>query len=126
MSRWLRLLLRTGTLMLLAQNSGLVFAASEDGSPDANRPDDIVDVTEVMPEIALDIRYFGRHNFVGRPIPGYQAPKCLLTRQAAEALAQVQAELLDRGYQLKLYDCYRPQRAVDSFVAWAKTSTTSG
>src|SRR5690606_22475340 len=62
----------------------------------------------------------GRHNFVGRPIRGYREPLCILTRRAALAVARVQRRLAGRGLGLKVYDCYRPQRAVDHFVAWAE------
>lgn len=86
----------------------------------AQRPADIVDVESVVSGIALDIRYFTDYNFIGRPIPGYDAPKCLLTRPAAEALGRVQETLADFGLTLKVYDCYRPQQAVDLFVQWAE------
>lgn len=72
------------------------------------------------PTILQDIRYAGDHNFVGRPIAGYLEPTCLLTRPAAQALERVQAAAQDRGYSLKVYDCYRPVRAGDDFVRWAK------
>jgi D-alanyl-D-alanine dipeptidase len=78
------------------------------------------DVGEAIPDVRLDIRYFTAHNFVGEPIDGYEAPKCLLTPPAIEALAKVQDALRPRGLALKIYDCYRPQRAVDHFVAWAE------
>lgn len=70
--------------------------------------------------IIQDIRYFTPHNFVGKPIDGYECPTCVLSNPAAEALAKVQAELKQFGLSLKVYDCYRPQRAVDHFVRWAK------
>ena len=79
-----------------------------------------VDIQEAIPEILLDIRYYGPHNFLGEKVDGYQAPKCLLTRQTAEALAHVQKELAPFLLSLKIYDCYRPQRAVDHFVRWAR------
>jgi len=66
------------------------------------------------------MRYFGEHNFVGRRIDGYDAPVCLLTREAALALAQVQRELEPRGLGLKVFDCYRPARAVAHFIRWAQ------
>ncbi|RDI31976.1 M15 family metallopeptidase [Lentzea flaviverrucosa] len=72
------------------------------------------------PTIRHDIRYYTAHNFVGTRIDGYRAPLCILTRQAAKALRGVQREVLRRGYTLKVYDCYRPQRAVDHFVRWAR------
>jgi D-alanyl-D-alanine dipeptidase len=86
----------------------------------AQRPDDIVDVHSMIDGIVLDIRYASTHNFIGRPIPGYKEPKCLLTHRAAAALARVQVDLRDFGLALKVYDCYRPQSAVDYFVAWAR------
>jgi D-alanyl-D-alanine dipeptidase len=83
-------------------------------------PEGFVDIQEVIPEVLLDIRYYGPHNFVGEKVDGYMAPKCLLTRQAAESLAKVQKELEPSSLSLKIYDCYRPQHAVDHFVRWAK------
>jgi zinc D-Ala-D-Ala dipeptidase len=83
-------------------------------------PDNFVDLHEAIPSVVLDIRYFSNHNFLGTKVDGYEAPKCLITRQAAKALAKVQAELKAFSLSLKIYDCYRPQRAVDHFVRWAK------
>ena len=84
------------------------------------RPDSFVDVQKMIPEALLDIRYYGEHNFLGEHVDGYNAPKCLLTKDAAEALAKVQKDLIPYSLTLKIYDCYRPQRAVDHFVRWAK------
>ncbi|GLY92476.1 M15 family metallopeptidase [Actinoallomurus iriomotensis] len=78
-----------------------------------------VALSSVDPTIVQDIRYATPHNFTGRVVTGYQAPLCLLTVPAARALHRVQQGLLRRGYSLKVYDCYRPQRAVDRFVAWS-------
>lgn len=83
-------------------------------------PADFVDLAAVDPTIRMEIRYRGAHNFVGRPIDGYREPLCIVTRPAAEALKSVQAGLRRRGYSLKMYDCYRPQRAVDHFAEWAE------
>ena len=83
-------------------------------------PAAFVDIVEVVPSVSLDIRYFTPHNFIGDKIDGYQAPKCIITRKAAEALARVQEDLREFSLSLKIYDCYRPQRAVDHFVRWAK------
>ncbi|MFI9503390.1 M15 family metallopeptidase [Nocardia sp. NPDC052566] len=79
-----------------------------------------VSITDIAPTILVEARYYGDHNFMGTRVNGYEAPKCLLTRQAAEALAKVQQELQPMNLTLKTYDCYRPQRAVDHFVTWAK------
>ncbi|MDP9793469.1 D-alanyl-D-alanine dipeptidase [Catenuloplanes nepalensis] len=83
-------------------------------------PAGFVNLADVDPTILHDIRYKGFHNFVGRPINGYVEPLCLLTQPAAAALKRVQAQFIRRGYTLKVYDCYRPQRAVDHFAAWAE------
>jgi D-alanyl-D-alanine dipeptidase len=67
----------------------------------------------------VEMRYAGGHNFVGRPIDGYEAPRCLLTQTAAAALAAVAHDLATHGLLLKVFDCYRPTRAVADFVRWA-------
>src|SRR5688500_17767296 len=77
-------------------------------------------LVDVDPKIVQEMRYAGSHNFIGRPVDGYRAARCLLTREAADALRAVQRDLEKKGYGLKVYDCYRPQRAVDDFVKWAK------
>ena len=88
--------------------------------PPKQAPAAFVSLHDVDPSILLDIRYYTRHNFIGRRIHGYRAPMCILTRAAAEGLARAQAALVPQGYTLKVYDCYRPQRAVDDFVRWAR------
>jgi D-alanyl-D-alanine dipeptidase len=85
-----------------------------------------VDAGEVVPGIIVEMRYFGSDNFVGRRIDGYEAPACLLTREAAAALAAVQADLVPRGYGLKVFDCYRPVRAVAHFLRWARDPADLG
>lgn len=84
------------------------------------RPASFVDAAVVVPGLIVDMRYAGSHNFVGRPIDGYAAPRCLLTRAAANALAEVARDLKPRGLVLKVFDCYRPTRAVLDFVRWAR------
>lgn len=85
-----------------------------------NRPDDFVNVKEIIPDLIVELRYFGEHNFVGRRIDGYNANICYLTKAAADSLAKVQEELRKFNLTLKIYDGYRPQRAVNHFVEWAK------
>ncbi|MDO8878321.1 MAG: M15 family metallopeptidase [Pseudolabrys sp.] len=77
---------------------------------------------DIDPSIAQDMRYAGRDNFTGKPLPGYDAPECLLRRAAALALSQVQAELAAANLSLKVYDCYRPKRAVAAMAAWSRLS----
>ncbi len=81
--------------------------------------DYFVSVTDVVPDVILEIRYFGTYNFVGERIDGYKAPTALLTKRAAEALKAVSDDVMAQGYRLKIYDAYRPQCAVDHFVRWA-------
>jgi D-alanyl-D-alanine dipeptidase len=69
------------------------------------------------------MRYASPDNFVGAPIDGYEKARCLLTVPAAEALALVQEDLAAQGYGLRVFDCYRPQRAVDHFVRWSRDPT---
>ena len=80
---------------------------------------DLVDIRTLVPDVAEDIKYAGRDNFVGAPVDGYLARKCLLKRPVAQALARVEHELRARHLRLKLWDCYRPARAVAHFVRWA-------
>jgi D-alanyl-D-alanine dipeptidase len=80
---------------------------------------DLVDIATLAPEVQRDIRYAGAHNFTGAPVEGYEAPRCLLLAPVARALAQVQADLRAQGLGLKVFDCYRPVRAVRAFVRWA-------
>ena len=80
----------------------------------------LVDITTLAPDIELDIRYVGSNNFVGKPVRGYNAAKCLLLTPVAEALAKVEAELRQQGHGLRIYDCYRPARAVRHFVEWSE------
>jgi D-alanyl-D-alanine dipeptidase len=75
---------------------------------------------DIDPTIIQDLKYAGRDNFLGRPLPGYGAAECLLKRAAAEALKRVQQDLVPLGLSLKVFDCYRPARAVRAIVEWAK------
>ena len=86
----------------------------------ADRPAAFVDAAQVVSGLVVEMRYAGGHNFVGTPIDGYERPLCLLTRQAAQALSEVERDLRARGLGLKVYDCYRPVRAVANFVRWAR------
>src|SRR5580704_7294410 len=83
-------------------------------------PAAFVDAATVVPGLVTDMRYAGAHNFVGRPIPGYEAARCWLTQPDAAALAEVARDLAPRGLVLKVFDCYRPTLAVASFMRWAR------
>lgn len=102
MRRLLTLLLLTITNVAIALPAGFVYLRDVDFS------------------ILQDMRYAGAHNFIGRPVKGYEAGKCILTKEAAEALSKVQKELQQSSLTLKVYDCYRPTMAVEDFMAWSK------
>ncbi len=82
----------------------------------------LVDVQTLDSTIRVDARYAGSNNFTGAPLPGYDAPRALLRREAARALTRVQDRLRKRGLSLLVYDAYRPVRATLAMVRWAERS----
>jgi zinc D-Ala-D-Ala dipeptidase len=78
-------------------------------------------LADVAPGVVQEMRYAGADNFTGGPVPGYGAAQCWLRADAARALAAAQAEARARGFDLVVYDCYRPTRAVAAFMEWSKT-----
>jgi D-alanyl-D-alanine dipeptidase len=80
----------------------------------------LVDVRTLDPGVRIDVRYATPSNFTGAPLPGYEAPRVLLRREAAVALGRVQMRLRARGLGLLVYDGYRPVRATRAMVAWAE------
>lgn len=99
-------------------NGKSVEAPVEDTNPAAS--EGFVNITDVVPDVILEVRYFGTYNFVGARIDGYEQPTALLTREAADSLRAVSEDLKVRGYRLKIYDAYRPQKGVDHFVRWGQ------
>ena len=106
-----RLFLLTAALLCISSCNQAVIP-QEDSSG-------FVAIADIVPDVILEIRYYGTYNFVGTRIDGYEAPTALLTRQAADSLKAVSDDVMGLGYRLKIYDAYRPQRAVDHFVRWA-------
>lgn len=108
--------------MIRLSRLATAFAALLGGGAGASAgglPAGFVRLSETAPGVRQDMRYAGANNFTGRPVPGYGAAQCWLRREAAEALAKAQAEAAADGLTLIVYDCYRPRRATDAFVAWA-------
>jgi zinc D-Ala-D-Ala dipeptidase len=101
--------------LLLASFAPLCAGASE-------LPPDFVRLADVAPGVAQDMRYASANNFTGKPVPGYRAPQCWLRRDAAKALAAAQNDAHAKGFDLIVYDCYRPRRAVAAFVEWSKSA----
>jgi D-alanyl-D-alanine dipeptidase len=83
-------------------------------------PGGFVFLRDVDPTIFQDIRYAGSNNFVGRPLKGYGAGECVVKREIGLRLKAVQQELAAQKLSLKMFDCYRPARAVADMVAWSK------
>ena len=98
----------------------LLPLAAQPAQAQAPLPAGFVDAAAVVDELVVDMRYFGGNNFVGERIDGYERPRCLLSGPAANELAAVERDLAARALGLKVFDCYRPQRAVAQFVRWAQ------
>jgi len=101
--------------------AALALASLPPPAQAADPPPGFVRVGDVAPAIRQDMRYAGARNFTGRPVPGYGAGQCWLREDAARALAAAQDEAHGLGFDLVVFDCYRPLRAVEAFVAWSKS-----
>jgi D-alanyl-D-alanine dipeptidase len=115
--------------LCLGATIGILFELDVKGAPAPKRnplPAGFVYLRDIDSTIVQDIRYATPFNFTGAPVRGYNAPECVLLREAADALKQVQDDLRPRNLALKVYDCYRPKSAVISFVKWAKNSSSNG
>ena len=107
-------------IVIAAALMGILSACEKTAkiSPTDDRSDFVL-LTDAVPDAILEIRYYGTYNFVGTRIDGYEAPIAMLTKKAAKALKAVSDDVMAQGYRLKIYDAYRPQKAVDHFVRWA-------
>jgi zinc D-Ala-D-Ala dipeptidase len=108
----------TGCLVAACAFAALTAVWADAGAEEL--PQGFVYLRDVAPSILQDMRYAGPQNFTGKPVPGYDAAECILQRSAAEALKRPQENARRLGFSLKVYDCYRPIRAVRAFLAWAK------
>jgi D-alanyl-D-alanine dipeptidase len=119
-----------GRIGLLAAGSIIIFPLVllfiRTGAAQGALPSGFVYLRDIDSSIAQDMRYASYDNFVGRPLPGYDAPECLLQRDVALALKRVQVALAGSGLSLKVYDCYRPARAVRAMAAWANDGRGDG
>lgn len=86
----------------------------------SNVPAGFSKIESIKPPIFLEIRYSGKDNFLGRTVKGYENPRNVLTNETIEALSIIQKSLLKKGFGLKLYDGYRPQKSVNDFIEWSK------
>ena len=83
-------------------------------------PDGFVHVSDVVRDAILEVRYYSTFNFIGDRIDGYEMPRVLLTVEAAEALKKASDDLMHHGYRIRVFDAYRPRRAVAHFIRWAR------
>lgn len=120
--------IRTAVALVLAACGGSGGAAAGPGQPGTLEPirdvaaaeSLLVDLHEVDPSIRIDARYRTAQNFTGAPLPGYEANRLFLRREAGAALGRVQARLRERGLGLEVWDAYRPVRATEAMVEWAE------
>jgi zinc D-Ala-D-Ala dipeptidase len=73
----------------------------------------LMDIEQLIPDIALDIKYATDENFTGKKV--YESPKAFLRKPVAEALQKVQHDLSETGLGLKVFDAYRPYSATVKF-----------
>lgn len=83
-------------------------------------PEGFVYAKTIIPDLDVELRYYGTNNFVGDTIEGYNSNTLILSKATVEKLKLVQEELQQQNLCLKVYDGYRPQRAVNHFMRWAK------
>jgi D-alanyl-D-alanine dipeptidase len=104
----------------------LTLIASLSAARAQTLPGGFVYLREIDPSIIQDIRYAGVNNFIGRPLHGYGAAECVVKREVGLRLKAIQQDLAKRKLSLKMFDCYRPARAVADMVAWSKNGQKNG
>jgi zinc D-Ala-D-Ala dipeptidase len=97
-----------------------VNTTETDIAPDAVADTLLVNLQSLDPTIVVDLRYATANNFTGAPLPGYQANRAYLRREATSALGKVQRDLRSGGLGLKIFDAYRPVRATLAMVDWTE------
>jgi D-alanyl-D-alanine dipeptidase len=75
-------------------------------------------LSDYVPSVIQEIRYYSTYNFVGDRIDGYEQPCAILTKEAARALKGISNKLNVMGYRIKVFDAYRPATAVKHFTLW--------
>ena len=107
-------------LLCVGYANGSHGTVSDDGVKYSSDSSNFVLLSEAVPDAILEIRYYSTYNFVGKRVDGYEQPTALLTKEAASALKKVSEYLMTQGYRLKIFDAYRPQKAVNHFIRWVK------
>ncbi len=114
------LLIAVAVLVMISNMNGV--KANDDGITFSDDASGFVPLGEAIPDAILEIRYYTTYNFIGERIDGYEEPIALMTKEGAAALKKVSDELMAKGYRLKIFDAYRPQRAVTHFVNWSRVA----
>ncbi|SHK25357.1 D-alanyl-D-alanine dipeptidase [Selenomonas ruminantium] len=107
-------------LLALSLLLGCLQGTGSAAKADPQDSSGFVVLSDVVPDVIQEIRYYSTYNFVGDRIDGYKEPCALMTKEAAQALKAVSDDVKAQGYRLKIYDAYRPQMAVSHFVRWAE------
>jgi len=127
-----RVVLRHGALVLLALGAACAHTHVDPNAPlpanaentvvasNATADTLLVDLATITPPPIVELRYATSNNFTGAPIPGYEANRAFLRREAAAAFQRASTALAAEGYRLKVWDGYRPVRATDAMVAWTQ------
>jgi len=105
-----------------------LLAVCAAGQPKTNAsaiPESFVYVTDLIPDLILEMRYYSTYNFMGVRVDGYLSPVGILTRKAAYALQSASNDLRAQGYAIKVFDAYRPQSAVNHFMRWKRPGSGS-
>ena len=97
----------------------LLFVCIISSANSGTLPSGFVYLTDVDPTVIESPRYYGVENFLGKPVPGYVTNRIICTEKSAQRLYLIHEDLKQQGYELVVYDGYRPQRAVDEFMRWS-------
>ena len=81
----------------------------------AAAPEALVEVTSVVPDAVVDLRYATPDNFMKKAVYPSNA-RCLLLERSARQLKAAADVLREKGFRLRLYDCYRPHHV--QFELW--------
>jgi D-alanyl-D-alanine dipeptidase len=116
---------RNGIVVAIILAIVAVTCAAADSAPETSQASSageagMVDIRSLVPDFSVDMRYAGTANFTGTVVTGYEAPRCYLLKPVAEALRRVELAARKHRQRLKVFDCYRPMRAVQHFVRWAQ------
>jgi len=82
-------------------------------------PSGFVYLHDIIPDIQVSLRYASEENFMGCVVNGYFSNVSIITKAAALGLQQAQKLAKENGYELVIYDSYRPQKSVDHFIKWS-------